>query len=172
VKLREGELEFDFTKSIHCEKFDDPDRHGLLDRMSAVDFLVEEEDFLLLVEVKDAQHSEAREADREAFAQRFRSSEMTKHDLPRKYRDTFLYLYGQDRISKPIRYVVLLEVDNVGKPELHNQMELLRRYLPANGPDGKPWPQPFVEDCVLVDLRTWRAFFPQFPVRRIEVTTN
>lgn len=172
MKLQEGELEFDFAESIYCEKFDDPGRHGLLDRMSAVDFLVEMEDHLLLVEVKDAQHSKALQVDREEFVRRFRSKDLTKQDLPRKCRDTFLYLYGQNRISKPIRYIVLLEVETVGIPELHNQMELLRRYIPLNGPDGEPWPRPFVEDCLLVNLESWKAYFPEFPVRRIEAATN
>ena len=86
----EGNLRITFPRDTRAGKFDDPKSHGLSHCMKAVDFIVEEDDGVSFIELKDPEHPSAKEEDKEEFIRRFHSGELDE-DLKYKYRNTFLY---------------------------------------------------------------------------------
>jgi len=161
----EGNLTFDFDKALCYRKFDGSD-HGLSHCMKSVDYIVETKKQLLFVEVKDPQHPKARPENRIEFVKSLQSEELISEHLVPKYRDSFIYEYGYDRVHKPIVFVVLIAIDTLTDADLQSQTDCLVRQLPVAGPPGKPWPQGFVRGCLVMNIETWNRNFPQFPVVR------
>ena len=88
--LTEGDLQFDFSAATSARRFDDAS-HGLSHCMKAVDFVVELDDRILFVEVKDPQNPNAQPAQAQQFAAKLRSGELTRGQLTPKCRDIYLY---------------------------------------------------------------------------------
>ena len=61
---READLYFDFSGAIRADKFDGP-RHGLSHCMKSVDFVVEWQHQLWLIEVKDPENGSIPEQHRD-----------------------------------------------------------------------------------------------------------
>ena len=164
--LSEGELEFTFEDAISARKFDGAD-HRLSHCMKAVDFIVEFADRYLFVEVKDPQHSRARERDSRRWINRFTSSGLDQ-DLLYKYRDSFLYEWASGRADKPIVYVALIALDTLDSALLQTRQRDLGNSLPLQGPGSQTWVRPFVSACLVLNVESWNRSFPAHPVRRVE----
>ncbi|MCE2515700.1 MAG: hypothetical protein J4F37_11955, partial [Acidobacteria bacterium] len=68
--LVEGSLRITLPRGARARKFDDPSTHGLTHRhLKAVDFVIEQNDRTLFLEVKDPEHPKA-PPDRMASASR------------------------------------------------------------------------------------------------------
>ena len=133
--------------------------------MKAVDFIVELEDRILFIECKDPDHPCAHPDNRNAFLKRMQSGALDS-DLKTKYRDSFLYEWGSGRVSKPIYYLVLIGASSLSEAELLARTDALKRQIPVIGPGNKPWKQPFVAGCGVMNIETWNRSLPQFPVSR------
>ena len=115
--LTEGNLQFDFSKARHVRKFDDQKIHGLSHCMKAVDFIVELENRVLFVEVKDPQHPLSRSKDSNRFIEHFLSGQI-EEDFKYKYRDSFLYEWAANNLSKPVYYLILIALDTLEDADL------------------------------------------------------
>ena len=104
--LCEGNLQITFPRDAEARKFDDPKSHGLSNCMKAVDFIVEEADRVLFIEIKDPDDPNAEETRRKEFVHKFFSGSLD-NDLKYKYRDTFLYRWASGGVDKPIYYWVI-----------------------------------------------------------------
>ena len=162
----EGNLRITFPKGTRARKFDDPESHGLSHCMKAVDFIVEEDDGVSFIELKDPEHPTAKEEDKEEFIRRFRSGELDE-DLKYKYRDTFLYQWASGDVNKPISYWIVVAIETLTAAELSERSNDLKRKLPLNGPPSEAWRQPIAANCMVFNIETWNRHQPRFPLSRI-----
>ena len=127
--------------------------------MKAVDVLAECEDIDYFVEIKDFDNP----AIYEEFLLHDDDVDKTpkirlRNILKYKFRDTYLYRYAEDKVEKPIVYIVL--------STLNYQTNLwLQRELRKEIPVGKPnptlkckWKRSLLESCYVVDLSRWNKY--------------
>lgn len=162
--LTECDLQITITDAVCARKFDDAS-HRLSHCMKAVDFIVELPDRYLFIEFKDPQNPNASKENRKDFIERFKTGCMD-NDLTRKYRDSFLYEWGEGRADKPVDYLVLVALDTLPTPLLRHRRRELERKLPMNGPGGHPWPRPIAKSCAVFNIEMWNKQFPGYPIER------
>ena len=134
--------------------------------MKAVDFIVELEDRVLFVELKDPDHPAGQQKNRERFIRRFLSGQIDT-DLKTKFRDSFLYEWASGRVSKPIYFLVLIGASTLSDADLLTRTDALKRQIPVMGPNDSPWKKPLVAGCAVMNLSAWNTALPQFPASRI-----
>jgi len=161
--LREGDLEMVLPSGASGRKFDD-DTHGLSHCMKAVDFIVELADRILFIEFKDPHVPGARFG--HEFVRRFLNGEIDR-DLVTKFRDSFLYEWAANRLSKPVLYYVLVGIEDLDVGMIVERTDALQRKLPLNGPPSGIWAQPIAADCRVFSLTAWNRIQRGFPIRRI-----
>jgi len=161
--VREGELVFQFPKEVSCERFDGPE-HGLSNRkMKAVDFILDAEDSYYFLEVKDPNHTKAKKKNQTKFAKTMQSGEL-RNDLIQKFRDTFLYRYAEDKLDKPVHYLVLIDTpDRSLMPHLSDE---LKRNLPLKKASTR-WKRPLAKSCLLLTPDMWKKHFPDWTIERV-----
>lgn len=155
--LREGKLEFDFSSAKHVEKLDTQGRTQP-QGMALVDFVVETDNSLLMIEVKDPSAAKAgAHAEREAFIAGLAGDDWIAHKMVPKGRDTYTYLHLMARDSKPLRYIVLVADDDLSLDSalLVAATDRLRARLHKEC--DEPWRRPYVEDCVVMGIEAWRV---------------
>ena len=175
MKMREGEFEFDFTAAKAVEKLDDPARQRP-QGMQLVDFVLEEERHLIMVEVKDPSckakggssvADAAIEKSRAEFVKKVQKDTLIADELTPKARDSYSYLHLMKRDSKPILYAFLLGADKLSLDPallLGFKDRLLARLRQET---DQPWTRHYVTDCVVLTEQTWGAAFPQYPLTRM-----
>lgn len=170
MKIYEDNLEFDFSDAISVRKFDDNNHHKLLDHgMSAVDFIVELDSAYLFVEVKDPSNPKGKcrniEADRAKLTSNSHDyRENMKLCLSKKFRDTFIYRWAENKIDKPIHFLTIMTLE---QPLLDNFVGNLRNVLPI---DRAPcWQNYLVHSCHVLNIESWNRNFPKWHVQRISV---
>ena len=162
----EGNFRIEFPRGARVRKFDDPESHGLSHCMKAVDYIVEEDDRVSFIELKDPEHPRAKEGNREDFIRRFQAGKLDE-DLKYKYRDTFLYEWASDNVNKPIHYLVVVAIDSLSELTLIERTDELKRKLPLNGPPSGKWKRQIATDCKVFNIETWNRYQPRFPLTRI-----
>ena len=163
--VREGNLQIKFPRSASVRKFDDEASHGLSHCMKAVDFIVDERDRVLFIELKDPEHPHAREDNRDEFIDSFLSGKLDR-DLQYKYRDTWLYEWASGNTNKPIHYWVIIAIENLTDADLLVRTDNLNRKLPLQGPPTGTW-TPIVTGCMVFNIRTWNTRLPRFALSRL-----
>lgn len=172
--MREGNLHFTFPENT--EKLD-ADTPGVPKpyRMCMVDFLVKENERLLLVEVKDP--SKNAESACEPFpvpqtAKKVGSSKpnaavYAQEDLLLKARDsyTYLHLMGEDGLSMDFAVVIGIERIPSFDPKLLVMLDILRKKIIQEGPE--PWKRKYIEKVYVCSVDSWNKIFSEYPCRRI-----
>jgi hypothetical protein len=164
--LAEGDLRITLPASVVGRKFDDKATHRLSHCMKAVDFILELEDRVFFVEVKDPENHRSPAENRATFLEDLSSGKIDT-ELKTKYRDTWLYEWALGRAEKPVTYLVLIGASTLSDAELLARTDALKRQIPITGPDDQPWKKPFVAGCAVMNLAAWNKALPQFPVSRI-----
>lgn len=175
MKEREGELEFDFSDATGVAKLDDPAKPRP-EGMQLVDFVVEEDRRLLMIEVKDPSckakgGNAAAEAalikSRAEFVRKVQNDTLIAQELTPKARDSYSYLHLMKRDDKLILYVFLLGADKLTLDDalLMNFKERLLARLRKEA--DQPWIRRYVTDCLVLTESTWHLAFPQYPLTRI-----
>ncbi len=166
TEVREGELLVTISTAAHARKFDGRD-HGLSRCMKAVDFVIEEDDRLILLEIKDFDHGRAPS----------RSSPGTggKHERDvrawiGKFRDSLLYPWAERRLGSYRECCVVLECRSLDPALRLALQDLFERLLPAasRSPAAveKRWKDAPVHRRAVLDLAGWNRRMPAFPMRR------
>lgn len=180
MEAQEGELKFDFGTTA----FEKPDARGKIkpEGMKFVDFIIEEEKRLILLEVKDpsrmpkdddARAIAAIERERQDFVRQLKNDGWIHDELTPKARDTYTYLHLMARDKKPILYVVLLGVDRLpfdATPLLTNFRDRLSGRLQKE--TDQPWIKQYVANCLVLTERTWSTEFPNYPLVRLAQPSN
>ena len=166
MTFTEGNLQITFPHTVNARKFDEPTTHGLSNCMKAVDFIIEDDDRISFIEIKDPDHPHARHADRKKFIDEFLSGGLNE-DLKYKYRDSFLYQWATDSVNKPVNYWVIIALDTLTEFQLSMRTDDLKDKLPLNQPPSVTWTRPIVTDCMVFNIDTWNKHQPRFPLSRI-----
>ena len=151
------------------EKFDDPQRHGLSHAMKAVDFVVENGRDLILIEVKDpdaaAHHPQHRQS-LDAFRDRIASHALA-NEAVRKFRDTFVYLWAEDRLrQRVVHYYLLIAFETLDAALLLSLQDDMKRMLPAKEAQPASWSRSIVKRIGVFNLKTWNEHLREYPVAR------
>jgi hypothetical protein len=171
--MREGELEFDFI-DLPTERLDGkkPEPQGL----QLTDFLIEEPNRLVMVEVKDpsckAKGNDEKAAagikkQRQQFIVKINNGDLINHELVPKARDSYTYIHLMARDVKPILYVFVLGAQELSLDEaslIRFKEDLLCRLRRET---DHPWARRYVDDCLVLTEKTWPLAFPQYSLTRI-----
>ena len=165
--LEENDLRFDFTNAINAFVFDQmnsslPNYHGV-NNMSRVDFIVELDNAVLFVEVKDPDHPDSTPELLERFLAKLENGKLGT-TFASKFIHTFLYRWAEEKLTKPIYYLSLVTLDNAQVVQLSD--EIIRK-LPPLGVSVPRWRKQLFENCQVFNLETWNMSFPQWQVTRI-----
>jgi hypothetical protein len=174
MKVREAELEFDFSAARTVTKLDAMPTKP--EGMSLVDFVVEDGRYLVMLEIKDpsckskgfddrAQRNLERA--RAEFVRSIESDTLIAQKLVPKARDSYTWLHLMRRDSKPVLYVFLL-----GVAELALDPALLlgfkdRLLARLRKEATEPWARHYVADCLVLTEATWSKAFPRYPLARM-----
>lgn len=165
--LTEGDLQITVTNAVSARKFDDAS-HRLSHCMKAVDFIVELPDRYLFIEFKDPRAPGSTPEQRCSFIQNLQSEQLDE-TLKYKFRDSFLYQWASGRAdkAKAVDYWVLIALDSLDPAMLNTRTEALKRKLPINGPNERPWARPIANSCAVFNIETWNEKFPRYPIERL-----
>ncbi len=164
-----AELLFNFPDELSWSELD---RQGvkLPMHMKFVDLVIEREQDILLVEIKDPSHSRSRDKERNAYLKRLADNSLLSQELTPKARDSYLYLHLMERDHKPLTYVVLLGLDafdpNVQKAVMTGFKDRLLASIREESFEA--WRRKHIADCVVLSVESWNQRFPDWPLNRIE----
>ncbi len=158
TKCTEGELLFDFKGCLHVEKLDLRGR-SKPEGMSLVDFVVEESDRCLLIEVKDPSAKDVPLKEKQEFICKLENKEWIYRSLVPKCRDSYTYLHLMERDDKPFLYLIVLGIDLDPKDSalIMNFQDCLRARLAQE--TDRPWKRKYVRDCVVLPVKSWEETF-------------
>lgn len=167
--LLEGNLRITLPPGARARKFDDS-THGLLHRhMKAVDFVIELDDRMLYLEIKDPEHPKARAHRQSADFVTGLLAGDRDDELIRKFRDSLLYEWACEEVHKPIYYWVIVAIERLAAPELSSRSDDLKRKLPVVDALPHRWTRRIVEDCRVFNIRSWNEALPEgYRLERVE----
>jgi len=154
----EGQLEFSFPDCFAVQRFDGS-QHGLSHCMKAVDFVVEHDEYTLYVEVKDPDNTEAPEERRNKYAASLQEPKFVK-SLTTKFRDTFVYRWAMQRLDKPVKFIVVLELSSLDDALYQTLSQQLQNQLPAQNPLPSTWTKPVATTALIMNVATWNRATP------------
>lgn len=168
MKLRERDLEIDFTNAIDAIVFDQmtadqPGYHGI-GQMHRVDFIVELEEAILFVEVKDPGNPKAQAKGLAKFHGELQDGTLSD-TFAAKFIDTFLYRWAEECLQKPVHYISLVTLEE--NELLPNFSDEIAKKLPPMGKSVPRWKRQLVENCQVFNIELWNASFPKWPVVRV-----
>lgn len=175
MKVREGEFEFNFTYAKAVEKLDDPTKQRP-QGMQLVDFVLEEERRLVMVEVKDPSckakggnptADAALEKSRVEFVKKAQKDALIADELTPKARDSYTYLHLMTRDSKPVLFAFLLGADKLSLDPALLLGFKDRLWARLRQEADQPWTRQYVTDCVVLTEQTWSTAFPEYPLTRV-----
>ena len=163
--ITEGEIAIDVSTAMHHFRLDE---QGVArpEGMKLVDFVVEDEHRILLVEIKDPSDVGTTDKDRQQFIRKLQTQQLVNSDLTPKARDSYCYLHLMSKDKKPCLMVFLLELESL-KLEPALMLSLRDRLLQRIRHESDvPWTRAYVSDCIVVGIEGWNKAFPNFPAIR------
>jgi hypothetical protein len=164
---QDADLEFSFPDELVWNELD---RQGikLPVRMKFVDLVIERDQDVLLVEIKDPSNARCPEEERQRYFKRLSDNSVLSQELTPKVRDSYTFLHLMERDGKPFKYVVLLGLDAFD-PE--QQKALLTGFKDRLLADIRcetdtPWRRNHITDCVVLSVDIWNKTFSDWPVTR------
>lgn len=151
--LQEEDLIFDFSFADNAEKFDDKKLHGKKSSMRKVDFIIEEANRFIFLEVKDPDIPGADNV--EQFKKDLGDGSLI-HDLARKYRDSLFFSMFRGPVDKPIDYIVLISMKSLDDALILNKIDALKREIPVS---HKQWEETSANSCVILKLDAYKKKF-------------
>ncbi len=162
-----AELQFDFPDGLNWSELD---RQGvkLPVRMKFVDLVIERNEDILLVEIKDPSNSRCPDQERKSYLKRLADNSVLTQELTPKARDSYLYLHLMERDTKPFKYVVLLGLDAF---DPHAQKAVMtgfkdRLLASIREESFEAWRRKHIADCIVLSVESWNQFFPEWPLHR------
>jgi hypothetical protein len=167
VKLRERDIEIEFTDAIDALVFDQmqqdqPNYHGI-GEMHRVDFVVEVDEAIVFVEIKDPSNPRAQEKGVEKFRKELIDGTLSS-TFAAKFIDSFLYRWAEEKVHKPVYYLNLVTLDAELLPNFSDE---IAKKLPPMGKAMPRWKRQLVVNCQVFNLDTWNDNFPKWPVTRL-----
>lgn len=151
--LQEEDLIFDFSFVDKFEKFDSKKIHNPESKMKKVDFILEDENRLIFLEVKDPDIPGA--VNILKFRKKFNDDTLIA-DLAGKYRDSLLFSILRGSLNKPVDYIVLLSMEVLDDALILNKIDTLKKAIPIS---HRQWEQDAVNSCVILKLDKYKKVF-------------
>jgi len=169
MKLRERDLEIDFTNAIDAIVFDQmkaekPGYHGI-GQMHRVDFVVELDETILFVEVKDPGNPKAQAEGLAKFYGELQDGTLGD-TFAAKFIDTFLYRWAEERLDKPVHYISLVTFED--SELLPNFSDEIAKKLPPMGKAVPRWKRQLADNCQVFNIEQWNVNFPKWPAIRVQ----
>jgi len=126
--------------------------------LKAVDFVLELPDKMLFVEVKNPKRG-PRESEEE-YKARLRDVESKDAEwkaFVKKFRDAFVYEAARSRLTFPVEYIVLINIDEVDI--LQSLQERLDWCLPVFDDSAK-----MISKVAVVNVDAWKKYMVEFPI--------
>lgn len=164
---KSAELLFNFPDELDWSELD---KQGvkLPVRMKFVDLVIERDDDILLIEIKDPSHSKCPDKERNSYLKRLVDNSVLTDELTPKARDSYLYLHLMERDGKPFKYVVLLGLDafdpNIQKAVMTGFKDRLLADIRQESFEA--WKRKHITDCVVLSVESWNKVFPYWSVHR------
>lgn len=170
--LQEGDLEFDFSRAIAVWEYEREIGDKMSHCMKCVEFVVEWDDAIWLIEVKDPENpnipKQYSKKQFQNFMDKLQSDKLFSEELGPKAKDTFLFLYLQNELGeKPLKYLVLLGLDSFKDADIFPLNTPLKRAICFLGPDNSNWVNYYFEAAHVFNIRNWNKHFPYCQIRRI-----
>ena len=167
LTLTEGDLSIEFTDALNGFVFDQmdanlPNYHGIV-QMGRVDFIVEIEEALIFIEIKDPSNPNAQTKGKEKFLKQLEKGELAD-TFAQKFIDSFIYRWAENEVNKPIRYICLVTLDQA---LLINLTDKIKEKLPPMGRETPRWKRKLYEICLVLNIESWNQLFAPWPVKRI-----
>ena len=172
--LQEEHLRFDFPGVLRAWHFDENrEARKLAGKWRSVDFVVETEDYLLLIEVKDPGGPHVPQKERDEFCQNIKDikdNNKARDAFLSQYRDKFLHslaFLGIDEgvPKKELHYVIFISIEDIPLLEIFADMLKEPGML---GPVDE-WNKSF--DVSVLNFTQWNVqmlpIFPNWKVRRV-----
>ena len=160
----DADLQFSFPDDL---KWDELDKQGvkLPVKMKFVDIVIEREDDVLLVEIKDPSHVKSPDKERNSYLKRLQDNSILTNELTPKARDSYTYLHLMERDTKPFKYIVLIGLDAYDK---EIQKALLGNYKNRLLTDIRcesyePWKREYIADCAVMSVDVWNKKYSDWP---------
>lgn len=164
--LREGDIHFTFSDAWQAELFDEP---GAIipKRIYPVNFVVEGDNDLVLVEVKDPSAARVPGHNLAQSIRKMRSKELTYQELVPKARTSYGFLHLMARDTKRMRYVVVIGLEKLSIDPflLSNLNDMLRNRLAQETETA--WKRPFIADCTVISIADFPKALPGCSATRI-----
>jgi len=165
---KEDELHFSFPKSLIWQELDEKGA-TLPEGLKLVDLVIERENDILLVEIKDPSCSTIPAEHRPVLDKYLLSGNLLKHELTPKARDSYTFLHLMELADKPLKYIILLGLDAY---ELELNPALLLTFKDklvgcVLCETKTPWKRLYIADYIILSLETWNKTFADWPVTRI-----
>ena len=166
-KLQEDGLQIDFVGAKHAMKFDQndpthPEYHDL-QNMPRVDFIVEMEDAIYFVEVKDPGRPDAVDVGGTKLLKKIVDGTL-EASLIEKYLFSFFFRWAERRLEKSVHYISLITLES---PLLQPIIDGLDRQLTHLSKKSVRWNREPLASCQVHNIETWEAVFPDWPVTRL-----
>lgn len=166
-KLQEDGLQIDFVGAQHAMKFDQndpdqPDYHDL-QNMPRVDFIVEMEDAVYFIEVKDPGRPDAIDVGGTKLLKKIVEGTL-EASLIEKYLFSFFFRWAERRLEKSVHYISLITLES---PLLQPIIDGLERRLTNLSKISVRWDREPLASCQVHNIETWEAVFPNWPITRL-----
>lgn len=139
-----------------------PEYHDL-QNMPRVDFIVETEEAIYFIEVKDPGRPDAVDIGGTKLLKKIVDGTL-EASLIEKYIFSFFFRWAERRLEKSIHYVSLITLDS---PMLQPIIDGLEKQLINFSKKSIRWEREPLASCQVHNLETWQAVFPHWPVTRL-----
>ena len=164
----ESELNFSFPETLQWEELDE---QGIIlpKGLALVDLVIERDNDILIVEIKDPSDTKAKEKQQKKYIKRLKEGSVITDELTPKARDSYTFLHLMERDKKDIKYIVLLGLDafddTTQKAVLSNFKDRLLGQIRKE--TILPWKKEHIKDCAVMTIETWNKVFNQWKITRV-----
>lgn len=149
-------------------KFDQKDRNHAdyhdLANMPRVDFIVEVDNAIYFIELKDTNRPDAADLGSATFMKKIADGKL-EQSLAEKYLYTFFFRWAEDKLDKKqVHYVCLITLDDPMVNILADDLATTLRHLMNS---SKRWMRQPLASCQVHSLQSWAEAFPEWPIRRL-----
>ena len=165
TSITEEELKFTFKTGqlIEFDKKGIPQPQG----WKRVDFIIEEDDITVFIEVKDYACEALEEESIKTEVKKLSGHGFVNEIIVPKARDSYCFQYLMNKINKPIVYLIVIGLDSkyYDKAIFNILKESIKKRL--NQETDKPWEKKYINELFVIPYFDLNRFFPNYEVKRI-----
>jgi len=168
IELEEFDLAITFNNAVVLPlKFDQQDHQHAefhdLANMPRVDFLVELDNEIYFIELKDTNIPDAADKGGATFMKKIADGRVER-SLAEKYLYTFFFRWAENQLNKTVHFVCLITLEDPMVNILADDLSHALRHLLKS---SKRWSRHPLASCQIHNLQSWKETFPEWPIRRL-----